>query len=171
MLTTRRHRRRLFSLHLKWRSRSMKCEGTKPNDSAGLEGAGLEYRRKAHLELESKFSKCFLKLTTVTRSKVSRKTWIEELNFRLAKMSDETKFTQLTSTSNSYLKHETQISVLIERKNSVRSKQNERENRIIWNFSEAFLQNFFKIGSLIGFNVQNNFSKFEKNSPYKFYGN
>ena len=46
-------------------------------------------------------------------------------------MSDETKFTQLTSTSNSYLKHETQISVLIERKNSVRSKQNERENRII----------------------------------------
>ena len=52
----------------------MKCEGTKSNDSAGLEGAGLEYRRKAHLELESKFSKCFLKLTTVTRSKVSRKT-------------------------------------------------------------------------------------------------
>ena len=64
----------------------------------------------------------------------------------------------------------TEISVLIERKNSVRSKQNERENRIIWKFSESFLQNFLKIGSLVGFNVQNNFSKFEKNSPYKFYG-
>ena len=34
--------------------------------------------------------------------------------------------------------------------------------------SESFLQNLFKIGSLVGFNVQNNFSKFEKNSPYNF---
>ena len=67
-------------------------------------------------------------------------------------------------------KERAEISVLIERKNSVKSKQNERENRIIWNFSESFLQNFFKIGSLVGFNVQNNFSKFEKNSPYNFYG-
>ena len=41
-------------------------------------------------------------------------------------------------------------SLLIERKNYVRSKQNERENRIIWNFSEAFLPNFLKIGSLVG---------------------
>ena len=55
----------------------MKCEGTKLNDSAGLEGAGLEYR-------------------------------IEELNFMLARVSDEIKFTQLKSTSNSYLKHQTQ---------------------------------------------------------------
>ena len=67
-------------------------------------------------------------------------------------------------------KEQTEISVLIERKNSVRSKQNEWEYRIIYNFSESFLQNFLKIGSLVGFNVQNNFSKFEKNSPYKFYG-
>ena len=67
-------------------------------------------------------------------------------------------------------KERTEISVLIERKNYVRSKQNERKNCIIWNFSELFLHNFLKIGSLIGFNVQNNFSKFEKNSPYKFYG-
>ena len=67
-------------------------------------------------------------------------------------------------------KERKEISVLIERKNYVRSKQNERENRINWNFSESFLQNFLKIGSLVGFNVQNNFSKFEKNSPYKFYG-
>ena len=67
-------------------------------------------------------------------------------------------------------KQRTEIYVLIERKNSVRSKQNERENRIIWNFSESFLQNFLKIGSLVGFIVQNNFSKIEKNSPYKFYG-
>ena len=59
-------------------------------------------------------------------------------------------------------KERTEIFVLIERKNSVRSKQNERENRIIWNFSESFLHNFLKIGSLVGFNVQNNFSKFEK---------
>ena len=64
----------------------------------------------------------------------------------------------------------TEISVLIERKNSVRSKQNEWENCIIWNFSESFLQNILKIGSLVGFNVQNNFSKFEKNSSHKFYG-
>ena len=62
-----------------------------------------------------------------------------------------------------------EIFVLIERKNSVRRKQNERENLIIENFSESFLQNFLKIGSLVGFIVQNNFSKFEKNSPYKFY--
>ena len=67
-------------------------------------------------------------------------------------------------------KERAEISVLIERKNSVRSKQNEWENRIIWNFSESFLQNFFKIGSLVGFNVQNNFSKFEKNSLYNFNG-
>ena len=66
-------------------------------------------------------------------------------------------------------KERTEIFVLIERKNSVRSKQNERENRIIRNFSESFLQNFLKIGSLVGFIVQNNFSKFEKNLPYKFY--
>ena len=66
-------------------------------------------------------------------------------------------------------KERTEIFVLIERKNSVRSKQNERENCIIGNFSESFLQNFLKIGGLVGFNVQNNFSKFEKNSPYKFY--
>ena len=59
-------------------------------------------------------------------------------------------------------KERAEISVLSERKNSVRSKQNKRENRIIWNFSESFLQNFFKIGSLVGFNVQNDFSKFEK---------
>ena len=32
MLTTSRCRRRLFSLHLKWRSRSMKCEGNKLNN-------------------------------------------------------------------------------------------------------------------------------------------
>ena len=62
-----------------------------------------------------------------------------------------------------------EIFVLIKRKNSVRRKQNERENLIIGNFSESFLQNFLKIGSLVGFIVQNNFSKFEKNSPYKFY--
>ena len=62
-------------------------------------------------------------------------------------------------------KERTEISVLIERKNSVRSKQNEWENHIICNFSESFLQNFLKIGSLVGFNVQNNFSKFAKNSP------
>ena len=67
-------------------------------------------------------------------------------------------------------KERTENFVLIERKNSVRSKQNERKNRIIGNFSESFLQNFLKIGSLVGFIVQNNFSKFEKNSPYKFYG-
>ena len=67
-------------------------------------------------------------------------------------------------------KERTEISVLIERKNSVRSKQNERENRKIWNFSELFLQNFLNIGGLVGFNVQNNFWKFEKYSPYKFYG-
>ena len=67
-------------------------------------------------------------------------------------------------------KERTDIFVPIERKISVRSKQNERENRIIWNFSESFLQIFLKLGSLVGFNVQNNFSKFEKNSPYKFYG-
>ena len=67
-------------------------------------------------------------------------------------------------------KERTEISVLIERKISVRSKQNERENRIIWNFPESFLQNFLKIGSLVSFNVQNSFSKFEKDSPYKFYG-
>ena len=66
-------------------------------------------------------------------------------------------------------KERTEIFVLIERKNSVGSKQNERENRIIGNFSESFLQNFLKIGGMVGFNVQNNFSKFEKNSPYKFY--
>ena len=59
-------------------------------------------------------------------------------------------------------KKRTEISVLIERKNSVRSKQNERENRIIWNFSEPFLQNFLKIGSLVGFNVQNNFQNLKK---------
>ena len=59
-------------------------------------------------------------------------------------------------------KERTEISVLIERKNSVRSKQNERESRIIGNFSESFLHNFLKICSLVGFNVQNNFSKFEK---------
>ena len=57
-------------------------------------------------------------------------------------------------------KERTEISVLIERNKSVRSKQIERENRIIWNFSKLFLQNFLKIGSLVGFNVQNNFSKF-----------
>ena len=45
-----------------------------------------------------------------------------------------------------------------------------RENRVIKNFSESFLQNFLKIVSLVGFIVQNNFSKIEKNSPYKFYG-
>ena len=85
MLATRRHRRRLFSLHLKWRrSRNMKCEGTKLNDSAGLKVAGLEYRRKGLWELEAKNQQVFLKLTTVTRNKVSGKTWIEELNFRLA---------------------------------------------------------------------------------------
>ena len=59
-------------------------------------------------------------------------------------------------------KEQTEIYVLIERKNFVRSKQNERENRIIKNFSESFLQNFLKIGSSVGFIVQNNFSKFEK---------
>ena len=85
------------------------CERTKPNDSAGLEGAGLEYRRKAHWELEAKIQQVFFEAyNSATRNKVSRKTWIEELHFRLAKMSDETKFTQLKSTSNSYLKHETQ---------------------------------------------------------------
>ena len=62
-------------------------------------------------------------------------------------------------------KERTEIFVLIERKNSVRSKQNERENRIIGNFSESFLQNFLKIVSLVGFIVQNNFSKFEKKFP------
>ena len=66
-------------------------------------------------------------------------------------------------------KDQIEIFFLIERKNSVRRKQNERENRIIGNFSESFLQKFLKIGSLVGFIVQNNFSKFEKNSPYKFY--
>ena len=67
-------------------------------------------------------------------------------------------------------KEQTEIYVLIERKNSARSKQNERENRIIRNFSKSFLQIFLKIGKLVGFIVQNNFSKIEKNSPYKFYG-
>ena len=61
-------------------------------------------------------------------------------------------------------KKRTEISVVIERKDSVRSKQNEWENRIIWNFSESLLQNFVKIGILVGFNVQ------KKNSLYKFYG-
>ena len=37
----------------------MKCEGTKPNDSASLEGAGLEYRRKAHWQLEAKIQQVF----------------------------------------------------------------------------------------------------------------
>ena len=59
-------------------------------------------------------------------------------------------------------KERTEMSVLIESKNFVRSKQNELENRRIWNFSETFLQNFLKIGSLVGFNVQNNFWKIEK---------
>ena len=44
-------------------------------------------------------------------------------------------------------KERTEISVLNERKHTVRSKQNELENRIIYNFSETFLQNFLKIGS------------------------
>ena len=65
-------------------------------------------------------------------------------------------------------KERTEIVVLIGRKKSVRSKQNERENRIIGNFSESFLQNFLKIGSLVGFNAQNNFSKFEKNYRTNF---
>ena len=38
----------------------MKCEGTKLNNSAGLEGAELEYRRKAHWELETKIQQVFL---------------------------------------------------------------------------------------------------------------
>ena len=67
----------------------MKCEVTKLNDSAGLKGAGLEYRRKGHWELEAKNQQVFSKLTTVTRNKVSGKTWIDELNFRLAELSDE----------------------------------------------------------------------------------
>ena len=37
------------------------------------------------------------------------------------------------------------------------AKKNERENRIIYNFSETFLRDFLKIGSLVVFNVQNNF--------------
>ena len=53
-------------------------------------------------------------------------------------------------------KERTESSVLIERKNSVRSKQNEWENRKFSN-SQSFLQNFLKIGGLVGFNVQNNF--------------
>ena len=59
-------------------------------------------------------------------------------------------------------KERTKIFVLIERKISVRSKQNKRENRIIWTFSESFLQNFLKIGSLVGFNVQKQFFKIWK---------
>ena len=54
----------------------MKCKGTNLNDSAGLKGARLKYRRKAHQELETKIQQVFFKLiiTTVTRKKVSRKT-------------------------------------------------------------------------------------------------
>ena len=37
----------------------MKCEGTKLNDSAGLKGAGLEYRRKAQRELVAKIQQVF----------------------------------------------------------------------------------------------------------------
>ena len=39
------------------------------------------------------------------------------------------------------------------------------KNRLIYNFSETFLHIFLKIGSLLVFNVQNNFWKFEKKSP------
>ena len=98
MLATRHQRRRLFSLHLKWRrSRNMKYEVTKPNDSAGLKGAGLGYRRKGHWELEAKNQQVFLKLTTVTRNKVSGrlelKSWISGSRSWVMK-----------NTSNSYLK-------------------------------------------------------------------
>ena len=71
---------------------------TKLNDSAGLKGAALEYRRKGHWELEGKNQQVFLKLKTVTRNKVSGKTWIEELNFRLVES------WVMKNTSNSYLK-------------------------------------------------------------------
>ena len=54
-------------------------------------------------------------------------------------------------------KERTEISVLNERKNSVRSKQNEWENRIIYNFTETFLPNFLEIDIFVAFNVQNNF--------------
>ena len=52
----------------------MKCEVIKLNDSAGLKGAELDYRRKGHGELEAKNQQVFLKLTTVTRNKASGKT-------------------------------------------------------------------------------------------------
>ena len=70
----------------------MKCNVTKPNDSAGLKGAGLEYRRKGHWELEVKKSASVFEAYNgdeKQRNKVSGKTWIEELNFRLAELSDE----------------------------------------------------------------------------------
>ena len=54
-------------------------------------------------------------------------------------------------------KERTEISVLNERKKSVRSKQNEWENHIIYNFTETFLPNSLEIDILVAFNVQNNF--------------
>ena len=93
MLATRHQRRRLFSQSVcNWSEEEAEVWSTKKtklNDSAGLKGAGLEYRRKGHWELEAKYQQVFLKLTTVTRNKVSGTTWIEELNFRLAELSDE----------------------------------------------------------------------------------
>ena len=78
----------------------MKCEVTKLNYSAGLKGAGLEYRRKGHWELEAKNQHMFLKLTTVTRNKETKflgrlelKSWISGSRNWVMK-----------NTSNSYLK-------------------------------------------------------------------
>ena len=108
MLATRHQRRRLLSLQLKWRRTEAEIWSTKKtklNDSADLKGAGLEYRRKGHWELEAKNQQ--VKLTTVTRNKVSGKTWIEELNFRLAELSDEKK-KKLLKTLVGYINDQTQ---------------------------------------------------------------
>ena len=58
-------------------------------------GAGLEYRRKAHREFEAKIQQVFFEAyNSVYEKQVFRKTLTEELNLRLAELSDETKSTQ-----------------------------------------------------------------------------
>ena len=70
---------------------------TKLNDSAGLKGAGLEYRTKGHWELEAKSQQVFLKLQRQRETKflvrLELKSWISGSRSWVMK-----------NTTNSYLK-------------------------------------------------------------------
>ena len=57
----------------------MNSEGTKLNDSAGLKGAGLKYRWKAHWELEAKIQQVFFE----AYNGEEKQSFKEDLNWRV----------------------------------------------------------------------------------------